>query len=33
MGKSLGKCPLGKLRRWENSIKIKLRETSCEEWR
>ena len=31
MGKPEGKCPLGRLRRrWENNIKMDLREVSCD---
>jgi hypothetical protein len=30
-GKPLGKCPLGRLRRrWENNIKMDVREVSCD---
>jgi hypothetical protein len=31
VGKHLGKCPLGKLRIWENNIKLDLRDR-LQEW-
>jgi hypothetical protein len=33
MGKSLCKMPFEQLRRWEDNIKMELKETSCEDER
>jgi hypothetical protein len=33
VGKPSGKCPLGRTKRWEDNMKMDLRDTGCEDQR